>query len=213
MRTLLSKGANWFGFCYVEFFCNMPLLVQLFLWFFVLPELLPRAAGTRPFYLKETRTTGRVQPSAARCLQGEPTSIPSTTCSSAPFIPRPTSPLRSRPRSTALQRWRHFERPSADAVQCTADGSKDIGDLFLGDDQGWRAATGTSVGARSFDTTFIIRSSFERPSGDLYGQVPGAGVRLSARPLAAVVSWPSCIVGAPLTNSVCTPTVSSRGRT
>jgi len=45
MRTLASKPANWFGFAYVEFFRNMPLLVQLFLWFFVLPELLPRAAG------------------------------------------------------------------------------------------------------------------------------------------------------------------------
>ena len=45
MRTLPSKAANLFGFCYVEFFRNMPLLVQLFLWFFVLPELLPRAAG------------------------------------------------------------------------------------------------------------------------------------------------------------------------
>src|SRR5215468_2449715 len=45
MRTLPSKGAYWFGFCWVEFFRNMPLLVQLFLWFFVLPELLPRAAG------------------------------------------------------------------------------------------------------------------------------------------------------------------------
>ena len=39
MRTLPSKAANLFGFCYVEFFRNMPLLVQLFLWFFVLPEL------------------------------------------------------------------------------------------------------------------------------------------------------------------------------
>jgi glutamate/aspartate transport system permease protein len=37
--------ASWIGFTYVEFFRNMPLLVQLFLWFFVLPELLPRAAG------------------------------------------------------------------------------------------------------------------------------------------------------------------------
>ncbi|MGT2503704.1 amino acid ABC transporter permease [Bradyrhizobium guangxiense] len=46
MRTLPSKGANWFGFAYVEFFRNMPLLVQLFLWYFVLPELLPKAAGT-----------------------------------------------------------------------------------------------------------------------------------------------------------------------
>jgi glutamate/aspartate transport system permease protein len=45
MRTLASKPASWFGFAYVEFFRNMPLLVQLFLWFFVLPELLPRSAG------------------------------------------------------------------------------------------------------------------------------------------------------------------------
>lgn len=45
LRTLPSKVAAWIGFGYVEFFRNMPLLVQLFLWFFVLPELLPRAAG------------------------------------------------------------------------------------------------------------------------------------------------------------------------
>ena len=45
LRTLPSKGAYWFGFAYVEFFRNMPLLVQLFLWFFVLPELLPRSWG------------------------------------------------------------------------------------------------------------------------------------------------------------------------
>src|SRR6187455_2162409 len=45
LRTLPSKAASWVGFGYVEFFRNMPLLVQLFLWFFVLPELLPRAAG------------------------------------------------------------------------------------------------------------------------------------------------------------------------
>ncbi|WP_436640196.1 amino acid ABC transporter permease [Microbaculum sp. FT89] len=36
------------GICrlYVELFRNIPLLVQLFLWYFVLPELLPTAAGT-----------------------------------------------------------------------------------------------------------------------------------------------------------------------
>ena len=45
LRTLPSKTASWIGFCYVEFFRNMPLLVQLFLWFFVLPEMLPREAG------------------------------------------------------------------------------------------------------------------------------------------------------------------------
>ena len=57
LRSLPSKAASWIGFCYVEFFRNMPLLVQLFLWFFVLPELLPRSAGlwmkqmsNAPFY-------------------------------------------------------------------------------------------------------------------------------------------------------------------
>src|SRR3954447_20602036 len=57
LRTLPSKLATWVGFAYVEFFRNMPLLVQLFLWFFVLPELLPRTAGlwmkqmsNAPFY-------------------------------------------------------------------------------------------------------------------------------------------------------------------
>ena len=57
LRTLPSRTAQWIGFLYVEFFRNMPLLVQLFLWFFVLPELLPRAAGlwmkqipNAPFY-------------------------------------------------------------------------------------------------------------------------------------------------------------------
>jgi glutamate/aspartate transport system permease protein len=57
LRTLPSKTASWIGFLYVEFFRNMPLLVQLFLWFFVLPELLPSAAGlwlkqlpNAPFY-------------------------------------------------------------------------------------------------------------------------------------------------------------------
>ena len=57
MRTLPSKAANLFGFCYVEFFRNMPLLVQLCLWFFVLPELLPASWGlwlkqlpNAPFY-------------------------------------------------------------------------------------------------------------------------------------------------------------------
>jgi glutamate/aspartate transport system permease protein len=45
LRTLPSRAASWIGFAYVEFFRNMPLLVQLFLWFFVLPELLPRPIG------------------------------------------------------------------------------------------------------------------------------------------------------------------------
>ena len=57
LRTLPSKTATCDSAAYVEFFRNMPLLVQLFLWFFVLPELLPRAGGlwlkqipNAPFY-------------------------------------------------------------------------------------------------------------------------------------------------------------------
>jgi glutamate/aspartate transport system permease protein len=46
MRTTPSKWAVRIGNAYVEFFRNIPLLVQLFLWFFVLPELLPKALGT-----------------------------------------------------------------------------------------------------------------------------------------------------------------------
>jgi glutamate/aspartate transport system permease protein len=45
LRTLPSKTAGRIGFLYVEFFRNIPLLVQLFLWFFVLPELVPHAWG------------------------------------------------------------------------------------------------------------------------------------------------------------------------
>src|ERR1700719_3641790 len=45
LRTLPSRSASRIGFAYVEFFRNMPLLVQLFLWFFVLPELLPPSWG------------------------------------------------------------------------------------------------------------------------------------------------------------------------
>jgi glutamate/aspartate transport system permease protein len=57
MRTLPSRLAAALSASYVELFRNIPLLVQLFLWFFVLPELLPRAAGlwlkqlpNAPFY-------------------------------------------------------------------------------------------------------------------------------------------------------------------
>lgn len=44
-RTLPSKGANIAGAAWVEVFRNIPILVQLFLWFFVVPELLPKAWG------------------------------------------------------------------------------------------------------------------------------------------------------------------------
>ena len=45
MRTASSRLANADGATYVEIFRNVPLLVQMFLWYFVLPELLPHAWG------------------------------------------------------------------------------------------------------------------------------------------------------------------------
>jgi glutamate/aspartate transport system permease protein len=45
MRTLPSPLARRISGAYVEFFRNIPLLVQLFLWYFVLPELLPSSLG------------------------------------------------------------------------------------------------------------------------------------------------------------------------
>lgn len=45
LRTLPSRPARLMGSAYVELFRNIPLIVQLFLWYFVLPEVLPKAAG------------------------------------------------------------------------------------------------------------------------------------------------------------------------
>lgn len=46
--TLRTTPLAWvvrLGNAYVEFFRNIPLLVQMFLWYFVLPELLPKVLG------------------------------------------------------------------------------------------------------------------------------------------------------------------------
>ncbi|MEP7062158.1 MAG: amino acid ABC transporter permease [Betaproteobacteria bacterium] len=45
IRTTPNRWAVRLGNGYVEIFRNIPLLVQLFLWFFVLPEVLPKAFG------------------------------------------------------------------------------------------------------------------------------------------------------------------------
>ncbi len=57
LRTLPSRAAQAVGNAYVELFRNIPLLVQMFLWYFVLPETLPESWGTwlkqlpnAPFY-------------------------------------------------------------------------------------------------------------------------------------------------------------------
>jgi len=45
LRTVPSRGWRAVAACYVELFRNTPLLVQLFLWYFVLPEALPARLG------------------------------------------------------------------------------------------------------------------------------------------------------------------------
>ncbi|HEX6142133.1 MAG TPA: amino acid ABC transporter permease [Geminicoccaceae bacterium] len=45
MRTLPAGWARGVGAAYVEVFRNVPLLVQMFLWYFVVPELLPADAS------------------------------------------------------------------------------------------------------------------------------------------------------------------------
>jgi glutamate/aspartate transport system permease protein len=45
LRTTRLRWAVRLGNLYVEVFRNIPLIVQMFLWFFVVPELLPQALG------------------------------------------------------------------------------------------------------------------------------------------------------------------------
>ncbi|MEB3337049.1 MAG: amino acid ABC transporter permease [Leptolyngbyaceae bacterium] len=45
IRTTPVRWLEMVGNAYVELFRNIPLIVQMFLWFFVLPDLLPQAAG------------------------------------------------------------------------------------------------------------------------------------------------------------------------
>ena len=45
LRTLDNKILNFIGTTYVEIFRNIPLLVQMFIWYFVFPELVPKEFG------------------------------------------------------------------------------------------------------------------------------------------------------------------------
>ncbi len=45
LRTVPNKALAGLATAYVELFRNVPLLVQLFIWYFVLPELLPSSIG------------------------------------------------------------------------------------------------------------------------------------------------------------------------
>jgi glutamate/aspartate transport system permease protein len=47
MRTVPNKWLSGIATAYVEIFRNIPLLVQLFIWYFVVPEILPFGLGDR----------------------------------------------------------------------------------------------------------------------------------------------------------------------
>jgi len=45
LRTLPNKACRAFGTCYVELFRNVSLLVQMFIWYFAVPEMMPDDVG------------------------------------------------------------------------------------------------------------------------------------------------------------------------
>ena len=63
IRTTPSKWAVRLGNGYVELFRNIPLLVQMFLWYFVIPDVLPNAIGG---YIKQLPNAAFV--TAVLCL-------------------------------------------------------------------------------------------------------------------------------------------------
>src|SRR3546814_6880899 len=61
------QWARFLGAAYVELFRNIPLLVQMFLWYFVVPEILPASLGAMikqippPWGIFVTAEIGRAQ--------------------------------------------------------------------------------------------------------------------------------------------------------
>jgi glutamate/aspartate transport system permease protein len=51
IRTVPHKGLQWLGNAWVELFRNIPVLVQVFLWYHVIPALVPPLQGLSTFVL------------------------------------------------------------------------------------------------------------------------------------------------------------------
>lgn len=65
LRTVPNRWLSGMATVYVEVFRNVPLLVQLFIWYFVLPELLPEKLGTG---IKQMNPLGQQFLAAFLCL-------------------------------------------------------------------------------------------------------------------------------------------------
>jgi glutamate/aspartate transport system permease protein len=87
LRTVPNKTLAGIATAYVELFRNVPLLVQLFIWYFVLPELLPAYRRC---------ATSRI---STQCSSSSSPRWSASACS-----PAPASPSRSRSASTRLPR-------------------------------------------------------------------------------------------------------------
>jgi glutamate/aspartate transport system permease protein len=65
LRTVPSRGLSTLAAAYVEGFRNVPLLVQLFVWYFVVPELVPVPMGS---WFKQLHPAAQQFVSAMLCL-------------------------------------------------------------------------------------------------------------------------------------------------
>ncbi len=66
MRTLPNKAAAGIATAYVELFRNVPLLVQLFVWYFLVPDFLPES--TQIWFKQELAPTTSAYISVVACL-------------------------------------------------------------------------------------------------------------------------------------------------
>ncbi|MBY5502436.1 amino acid ABC transporter permease [Rhizobium leguminosarum] len=65
LRTLPGHGWSNTGAAYVSIFRNIPLIVQFFIWYFVIPELLPQNLGT---WIKQLPPTTQFYVTSVVCL-------------------------------------------------------------------------------------------------------------------------------------------------
>jgi len=65
LRTTPNRTLAAIGTVYVAIFRNIPVIVQLFIWYFVLPEIVPENIGT---WFKQLPSTTQMMTSAVLCL-------------------------------------------------------------------------------------------------------------------------------------------------
>ncbi|MFF7708077.1 ABC transporter permease subunit [Pseudomonas sp. NPDC007930] len=66
LRTVPQRGLRAIGTAYVELFRNVPLLVQLFIWYFLIPDLLPE--GLQTWFKQDLNPTTSAFISVMICL-------------------------------------------------------------------------------------------------------------------------------------------------